>query len=137
MTLPPPHSTRIDTLVPYTTLFRATAMNRWARQHRFTRATSRPPRRRAVAWSIALLVVALVACIGLAGGVRAAPAADLWDRWTVSDQSSQASIDHAAWDHLLKTYVIPGKDGNNRFAYRWVTAADAKDRTSTRLNSSH
>src|SRR3546814_2758071 len=91
MTLPPPHSTRIDTLVPYTTLFRATAMNRWARQHRFTRATSRPPRRRAVAWSIALLVVALVACIGLAGGVRAAPAADLWDRWTVSDQSSQAS----------------------------------------------
>ncbi len=100
-------------------------MNRWAKHAGLARSPSPPPRRAPARAMILLIVVGLLAWLGLAGGARAQAAADLWDRWTVHDQSSQATIDHAVWDHLLKTYVIPGNDDNNRFAYRWVTAADA------------
>ena len=34
-------------------------------------------------------------------------------------------IDHAAWSALLKTYVVPGKDGLNRVAYRRFKAEGA------------
>lgn len=50
--------------------------------------------------------------------------ADLWDRWTVHDSSSTATIDHSAWDDFLRSYVVVGDDGINRVAYRWVTEAD-------------
>ena len=32
-------------------------------------------------------------------------------------ESSTATVDHSAWDGLLKTYVVAGKDGLNRVAY--------------------
>jgi Protein of unknown function, DUF547 len=32
-------------------------------------------------------------------------------------EGSTATVDHSAWDGLLKTYVVAGKDGLNRVAY--------------------
>jgi len=37
-----------------------------------------------------------------------------------------AKIDHSDWDALLQTYIRPGPDGVNRFAYSRLSAADAK-----------
>jgi len=71
---------------------------------------------------LGILCLGMLCLVGAPAG--AAPSADLWERWTVHDPDSQASIDHAAWDHFLKTYVVPGDDGISRVAYRWVTAAD-------------
>jgi len=50
----------------------------------------------------------------LAGPVRAAEPADLFQKVAVG---STATIDHSAWDALLKTYVIPAADGLNRVDY--------------------
>lgn len=72
---------------------------------------------------LALLV--LVWC--LAVPAARAQEADLWDRWTVHDSSSTATIDHSRWDDFLRTYVVVGDDGINRVAYRWVTEADEAD----------
>lgn len=72
------------------------------------------------------LVLALLAALCCVPALaRAAPSADLWDRWTAHDAGSQATIDHGAWDRFLKTYVVTGEDEIARVAYRWVTEADA------------
>lgn len=81
------------------------------------------PGRRALLGRALLLAPAAVV-LPVAGGARAAPSADLWDRWTVHDESNEATIDHGDWDRFLKSYVISGDDGITRVAYRWVTAAD-------------
>ena len=52
---------------------------------------------------------------------------ELWPRWEKHDPQSTATIDHAAWDSILKSYVRPGPDGVNRFAYSRVSAADMKN----------
>jgi hypothetical protein len=53
-----------------------------------------------------------------------APSAKLWSRWQAHDPTSTLSVDHTAWDRLLRTYVLSEPDGINRFAYGKVTAAD-------------
>jgi len=55
-----------------------------------------------------------------------APKAELWPRWEKHDPQSSATIDHGAWDAILKSYVRSGPDGVNRFAYSRVSAADMK-----------
>ncbi len=57
----------------------------------------------------------------------AAPAADLWARWSARDQASRQIVDHSPWDRILKRYVRDGNDGINRFAYSEVSAQDRKD----------
>lgn len=71
-------------------------------------------------------VVALGAVLALSRGmtVAAAPTAELWPRWTQHDPAARATIDHATWNRLLKSYVVRAGDGVNRFTYRWVTADD-------------
>ena len=59
-----------------------------------------------------------------AAGAEAAPKSKLIERWHDFDMSSNAAIDHSAWDRFLKTYVRDGNDGINRVAYGNVTAAD-------------
>lgn len=54
----------------------------------------------------------------------AAPEADLWERWTAHEPASPITVDHRVWDRLLGTYVMPGADGVNRFAYGRVTQGD-------------
>lgn len=76
----------------------------------------------------ALHLVALLLAMTLpAGQGSRAQDADLWDRWTVHDSSSTATIDHSPWDDFLGSYVVAGDDGINRVAYRWVSEADLAD----------
>jgi len=74
---------------------------------------------RSVATILLILVIA-----PLALPARAAPKAELWNRWQAHDAAANATLDHAPWDRLLTTYLVIGTDGINRFAYGRVTAAD-------------
>jgi hypothetical protein len=61
----------------------------------------------------------------LAPGIaRAAPRAVPWPHWRASDETSTAVIDHSAWDAFLARYLVPGKDGITRVAYRRVLPSD-------------
>jgi hypothetical protein len=78
----------------------------------------------------ARLIVAPALALAL-GGVASlealsAPRAELWERWAAHDPDAAATIDHAAWDRLLETYLVPGSDGVNRFAYGRVTDEDRR-----------
>jgi hypothetical protein len=74
---------------------------------------------------VAAVAVIFLATTGIASfQALFAPSADLWPRWQAHDPAATETIDHAAWDRLLATYVIHGEDGINRFAYRRVTPAD-------------
>ena len=77
-------------------------------------------------------ILLLTACLVLLTGsfwfeALFAPRSELWPRWEKHDPQSTATVDHAAWDSILKSYVRPGPDGVNRFAYSRVSAADMKN----------
>ena len=55
-----------------------------------------------------------------------APKAEPWPRWEKHDPQSTETIDHAAWDTILKSYIRPAPDGVNRFAYSRISASDMK-----------
>ena len=55
-----------------------------------------------------------------------APKAEPWPRWEKHDPQSTETIDHAAWDAILKSYIRPAPDGVNRFAYSRISASDMK-----------
>ena len=55
-----------------------------------------------------------------------APEPDLWERWAAHEPSSTATIDHGAWDRLLRSYLSRDEDGVNRFAYAEISAADRR-----------
>lgn len=58
------------------------------------------------------------AVVGLAlASASAAQAAEPADLFQKAAAGSTATVDHAAWDRLLKTYVKPGADGLNRVDY--------------------
>ncbi|MFZ0610819.1 MAG: DUF547 domain-containing protein [Desulfobacterales bacterium] len=59
-----------------------------------------------------------------AASAAAAPAADLWERWTANDPGSAVRVDHAAWDRFLKAYLINGPDGVTLVRYGQVSVAD-------------
>lgn len=106
-------------------------MRRAGRVQRIRRAStggSRRPatRRRALTLLGAVAASWLAALLLAATPAGAAPDPDLWERWTVHDPASKATISHADWDHFLRTYVVVGGDGIARVAYRWVTANDAQ-----------
>ncbi len=52
--------------------------------------------------------------MALGAPARAAPPQDLFAK---AAKGSARTVDHAAWDRLLKTYVRPGADGLNRVDY--------------------
>lgn len=68
----------------------------------------------AVAWRLAAAVVVVGAALfsGMAKA-NAAPA----DDFSKSAKGSAVTVDHSAWDKLLKSFVVPGSDGVNRIAY--------------------
>ncbi len=76
----------------------------------------------------ARLALSAALVVGLTGMVWIerifAPKAELWPRWQAHDPGSGASIDHGAWQRLLESYLAPGTDGVNRFAYGRVSPAD-------------
>ena len=52
----------------------------------------------------------------------AAPAADLWPRWTAHDPVSTISVDHGAYAALLERYVTRHDDAINRVRYAALLA---------------
>jgi len=68
----------------------------------------------------------LVTTLLLAVGADAAPKADYWAFWDRSDETSQARIDHSAWDALLARYVVADGSGINRFDYVAFDRSDEK-----------
>lgn len=55
---------------------------------------------------------------------RAAPKAELWPRFERHLAGSSETLDHSLWDRILRTYLKPGPDGVNRFAYGAVSSGD-------------
>jgi hypothetical protein len=60
------------------------------------------------------MALGLVLALGLHSGAASAEAPAGWFKHT---PGSAKTVDHAAWDALLKTYVVRGADGLNRVAY--------------------
>lgn len=73
-----------------------------------------------------LLLIGLAACTRAEIEAKFVPASDPWPRWRTHDESSTASIDHAAWDRFLASYVVPDGSGLNRVAYDRVSP-DSKE----------
>jgi hypothetical protein len=71
-----------------------------------------------MSWMRRALKVAITSLCGLAlplwGVAGAAEPVDLFGQFTAG---SARTVDHSAWDKLLKTYVKPGADGVNRVDY--------------------
>ncbi len=61
-----------------------------------------------------LLLAAGIGLMALGAPVRAEQPQDLFAK---AAAGSHQTVDHAAWDRLLKTYVRPGADGLNRVDY--------------------
>lgn len=59
-----------------------------------------------------------------AAPAAAAPAADLWERWTANDPGSAMRLDHSAWDRFLKKYLTSGPAGVTLVGYGQVSATD-------------
>jgi hypothetical protein len=68
-------------------------------------------------------IIAILALVW-SGPAGAAPEAELWPKWQAHDDASTASIDYAAWNRFLQTYVRIGPDGIARIPYARVAAAD-------------
>lgn len=71
-----------------------------------------------------LLMVCILAFF--AGSAHAAPKAKLWDRWSAHNASSDALVDHGAWNRFLGSYLVVGDDGINRLAYGRVMPEDRR-----------
>lgn len=54
----------------------------------------------------------------------AAPEADLWERWTAHDDTSSATIDHAAWTDFLAKYLHEDDEDVTRLDYGGVASSD-------------
>lgn len=63
------------------------------------------------------LFIAAASLLCAANLARPAAAASVADLYGQHAQGSSATVDHGAWDKLLKTYVVPGSDGVNRVRY--------------------
>ena len=56
--------------------------------------------------------------VGLLSNQTLTHAAQLEDVFAPNTQAGTQAVDHAAWSRLLGTYVVAGKDGLNRVAYK-------------------
>ena len=77
------------------------------------------------AMSVVSRLIALVTLLLVVSGFGfSSRAPEPWEDWAVHNDSDTRAVDHSAWSGLLTTYVKPGTDGLNRFAYGEVTPAD-------------
>lgn len=73
------------------------------------------------------ILIGLVLGLLFSPALLAAPAAKYWSYWDTSDERNYRTVDHKAWDKLLKTYVVTGHaSGINRFRYADVSRKDRK-----------
>jgi uncharacterized protein DUF547 len=70
------------------------------------------------------MITAILVLVCSAAAAEAAPPAELWAKWQAHDDASTASIDHAAWDRFLRTYVRVGQDRISRIPYSRVSKSD-------------
>ena len=56
--------------------------------------------------------------------VDAAPRADLWKHWTAHQPAAKTTVDHGAWDRLLKKHLIVRSGRANLVRYGRFTDAD-------------
>ena len=70
--------------------------------------------RRVASWLCAVVLMSSVAAAGHAIPARAGVLTDLF---RAAAEGSTYTVDHAAWDRLLRTYVRPDPDGLNRVDY--------------------
>ncbi len=70
------------------------------------------------------LLVTVFLCTSLAHSpVLPAPDAELWERWTASDEASATSVDHSSWSSFLGQHITQA-DGINLLRYAEVTQTD-------------
>lgn len=50
--------------------------------------------------------------------LKAAPSAELWSFWQMSDESNTETIDHSAWQEILAEYIHSDESRLNLFDYR-------------------
>lgn len=76
-----------------------------------------------------LLAVGLVSSLAGFASLQAlfAPNAELWARWTAHEPQATSTVDHTAWNRLLKTYLVRDGSGIHRFAYGNVSEQDKAD----------
>lgn len=88
------------------------------------RSSSPTKRLPSVAQYFAVLALFSAVLLAAAQTVRAAPSAELWERWTAHDPASQIQLDHGAWTRFLTRYVSARPDGINVVDYGGVSRAD-------------
>jgi hypothetical protein len=71
-------------------------------------------------------IAILAMCAVLVSDVQAAPKAELWARWQKHDPASGQTIEHGAWDRLLKQHVVIHPSGINRVRYQEIRPEDQK-----------
>ena len=76
--------------------------------------------------SLGALLAATIATLLVITGLKlfAAPEADLWARWSKSDENSKVVVSHEAWDQILQQFVIERDDGVALVAYDDFADAD-------------
>ena len=74
---------------------------------------------KAISLAASLIVLALAAILTAIASPSAQAAApgSITEAFKAHTSGSELTIDHSAWDQLLKAYVLPGNDGVNRVAY--------------------
>jgi hypothetical protein len=69
-------------------------------------------------------LIALIAFLLVSIGALAAPKAELWQRWVAHRPESSTTVDHTAWDVLLKAHLVSAENGLDRFRYGSMNASD-------------
>ncbi len=72
---------------------------------------------------LAAFGIALSGLAGLIGGVGAVIAGEITDAFRAHTAGATLTVDHSAWDALLKSYVKPAPDGVNRVDYQAFKAS--------------
>jgi hypothetical protein len=75
------------------------------------------------AWNRLALAAVLLVLTG-APQLFASGEAELWERWTVSDEASSILVDHSPWQVFLDRYRYDGPDGVALVRYGEVSEAD-------------
>jgi len=74
--------------------------------------------------SLTIQLIAMLSLLVLSLHLFAAPKADLWTRWQISNPQSQTVIDHAVFQQFLNRYVVSDASSMNLVQYANVTPQD-------------
>ncbi len=72
------------------------------------------------------LTIAFFLAVVLSASLWAGGEAELWDRWILSDESSEEVLDHGPWGDFLSKYRYVGENGVALIRYDEVSADDLR-----------